>query len=112
MLVTLLFLYVSTSMSLYWNLSSSPPGWMTNLMTQMLTTPLYTYRPEETQRMENISSPAVRVHYTERPHVFTLTVLDKTPERCTYPPREARGGGPIVTIFFFFNEGFPYLTLA
>ena len=78
-------------MSLHWNLSSSPPGWMTNLMTQMLTTPLYTYRPEETQRMEDISSPTVRVHYTERPHIFTLTVLDKTPERCTCPPREARG---------------------
>ena len=96
MLVTLLFLFVSTIMSLHWNLSNSPPGWMTNLMTPMLTTPLYTYRPEETQRMENISSPAERVHYTERPHVFTLTVLDKTPERCTCPHREARGRqGPI-----------------
>ena len=90
MLVTLLFLFAPI-ISEHWNLSNSPPGWMTNLMTQILTTPLYTYRPEETQRMEDISSPAARVHYTERPHVFTLTVLDKTPERCTCPHREARG---------------------
>ena len=88
MLVTLLFLFAPI-ISEHWNLSNSPPGWMTNLMTQKLTTPLYTYRPEETQRMEDISSPAARVHYTERPHVFTLTVLDKTP-RSAPAPEEGR----------------------
>ena len=67
--------------------------WMTNyLMTQMLTTPLYTYRPEERmqmQRMDDISSPAVRIHYTERPHVFTLR-LSWTRRQVSAPAPEER----------------------
>ena len=66
---------------------------MTNyLMTQMLTTPLYTYRPEERmqmQRMDDISSPAVRIHYTERPHVFTLR-LSWTRRHVSAPAPEER----------------------
>ena len=42
------------------------------------------------------SSPAVRVFYTwKTPHIFTPTVLDKTPSERTCPSREARGSeGP------------------
>ena len=42
------------------------------------------------------SSPAVRVFYTwKAPHIFTPTVLDKTPRERTCPSREARGSeGP------------------
>ena len=42
------------------------------------------------------SSPAMMVHYIKkRLHVFTLTVLKKTPSECTCPRREVRGSqGP------------------
>ena len=81
MLVTLLFLFVSTYVVTL-ELEQLPLlAWMTNyLMTKMLTTSPYTYRPEERmqmQRMDDISSPAVRIHYTERPHVFTLRLTQQ-----------------------------------
>ena len=68
--------------------------WMTNyLMTQMLTTTLYTYRPEERmqmQRMDDISSPAVRIHYTKRPHVFTLRLSWTRRQESAPAPEERR----------------------
>ena len=100
MLVTLLFLFVSTYVVTL-ELEQLPLlAWMTNyLMTKMLTTSPYTYRPEERmqkQRMVYISSPAVRITYTKMaPPVFAPTVLDKTPRERTCPRREARGSeGP------------------
>ena len=58
-------------------------------MTQMLTTFLYTIiGPEErkqTQKTVTISSPTVRYNIQRAPHIFTPTVLDKTPSERTCP---------------------------